>query len=65
MENSKEDFTIKSDRERTIVDTIITGNSDERSYVVVDKNGNEHHITANDREQLGDRISQGGFGKKK
>lgn len=65
MANSKDNFTIKSDRGRTIVDAIITGNSDKRSYVVVDKNDNEHHITANDREQLGDKISKGGFGKKK
>jgi tetratricopeptide (TPR) repeat protein len=52
LANSKDDFTIKSDRKRTLVDATITGNSDERSYVVVDKKGNEHHITANDREQL-------------
>jgi len=65
MANSKDDFTIKSDRGRTLVDAIVTGNSDERSYVVIDKNGNEHHITANNREQLGNKISQGGFGKKK
>jgi hypothetical protein len=65
MGNSKDDFTIKSDTERTIVDAIITGNSDKRSYVVEDKSGNEHHITANDRVQLGEKISQGDTGKKK